>query len=138
LRAADLLEEIALARAGVLNLAVGEPGILTALQDSRPQIVMAAGHVLSAVNLRSAQNALADKANDTATPDDVRISLYLSLAASAKFYGNHLASDKVDALEAVVNDGKNAPVQSAAATARGALNLPADEARTLILKQSKV
>jgi hypothetical protein len=138
LRAADLLQNLALSHGQVINLGVVEPGLLAALNDVRPQIVIASGKVLSFLNSQSAQNALADKANDNATPTDVRVSLYESLAANARFFGNHLNSDQVDALEAVVSDGKQAQVQDAAGEARGALNLPATQAEALIMKQSKM
>jgi hypothetical protein len=38
----------------------------------------------------------------------------------------------------VVSTSTESAVRDAAAEARGALNLPADQARTLILKQSRV
>jgi hypothetical protein len=38
----------------------------------------------------------------------------------------------------VVSQGTDAPVRDAAAEARGALDLPADAARALIIKQSRV
>ena len=78
------------------------------------------------------------KANNAATPSDVRVSLYESLAESAKHMGNHLEPDAIADLEAVVSEGTDAPVRDAAAEARGALDLPADAARTLILKQSRL
>jgi hypothetical protein len=68
----------------------------------------------------------------------VRVSLYESLAESAKQIGNHLGSGQIEDLETVVSQGTDAPVRDAAAKARGALDLPADAARTLILKQSRV
>ena len=66
------------------------------------------------------------------------MSLYQSLADSAKHIGNRLDSDQVAALEQVVTGSGDASIRDAAAEARGALDLPADAARTLILKQSKV
>ena len=78
------------------------------------------------------------KANDDATPMDVRVSLYQSVAESAKHIGNRLEAGQIAGLEKVVSDSKDAAVRAAAAEARGALDLPADAARTLILKQSRV
>ncbi len=138
LQAASLLEKLALAHSHAFDMTVAEGGLLSALNDSRPPIAKAAGKVLATFNAVSAQNGLAMKANNAATPSDVRVSLYESLADSAKHMGNHLNSDEITDLETVVSEGTDPAVRDAAAEARGALDLPADAARTLILKQSRV
>jgi len=138
LEAASLLEKLAITRGHAFDMSVSEGGLLMALNDSRPPIAKAAGRVLATFNTVSAQNGLAIKANNAATPSDVRVSLYESLAESAKQIGNHLGSGQIEDLETVVSQGTGAPVRDAAAKARGALDLPADAARTLILKQSRV
>jgi hypothetical protein len=138
LQAASLLERLAITRGQAFDMSVAEPGLLAALNDSRPEIAEAAGRVLGTLNSATAQNGLAMKANNTATPADVRVSLYHSVADSAKHMGNHLTSEQVENLESVVSGSTDAAVRDAAAVARGALDLPADAARTLILKQSKV
>jgi hypothetical protein len=137
LQAAAVLQKVALTRGQAFDLSVAEGGLLSALNDKRGVIAMASGHVLSTINSSSAQNGLAIKANDEATPPEVRVSLYKSLADSAKHMGNHLDSAQISGLETVVSSSKAAEVRDAAAEARGALNLPADQARTLILKQSR-
>lgn len=138
LEAASLLEKLAITRGHAFDMSVSEGGLLSALNDPRPQIAQAAGKVLGSLNSISAQNGLAMKANNAATPSDVRVSLYQSLADSAKRIGNHLESDQIGGLENTVSTSTDAPVRDAAAQARGALDLPADAARTLILKQSRV
>jgi hypothetical protein len=138
LEAASLLEKIALTRGNAFDMSVSEGGLLSALNDSRPPIAMAAGKVLSTFNTVSAQNGLAMKANNPQTPSEVRVSLYQSVADSAKHMGNHLNADAIADLEKVVSEGTDAPVRAAAAEARGALDLPANAARTLILKQSRM
>jgi hypothetical protein len=138
LQAASLLEKLAITRGHALDVSVAEAGLLTALSDSRPQIASAAGKVLGTLVTTSAQNGLAEKANSTATPAEVRVSLYQSLAESAKHIGNHLDAEQIVDLEKVVSTSTESAVRDAAAEARGALNLPADQARTLILKQSRL
>jgi HEAT repeat protein len=138
LEAATLLEKLAITRGQAFDMSVAEGGLLQALNDPRPEIAKAAGRVLATLKSPSAQNGLALKANSTATPVDVRVSLYHSLADSAKHIGNHLDGEMVSALEHVVTDSTDASIRDAAAEARGALDLPADAARMLILKQSKV
>ncbi|MGD0463984.1 MAG: hypothetical protein ABSB74_15990 [Tepidisphaeraceae bacterium] len=138
LQAASLLEKLAITRGHGLDVSVAEAGLLTALSDSRPQIASAAGKVLGTLNTTSAQNGLAMRANNPSTPAEVRVSLYQSLAESAKHMGNHLDAEQIVDLEKVVSTSTESAVRDAAAEARGALNLPADQARTLILKQSRV
>jgi hypothetical protein len=138
LKAAQLLENLAICRGGVLDVSQAEAGVLTALADSRPPIVISAGRVLAMIDSPTAQNGLASKALDPATVSEERVALFKSLAANAKFYGNRLDSLKISQLEKVVAEEKDGAVRDAAAEARGALNLPADQARTLILSQSKM
>ncbi|HEX4055729.1 MAG TPA: hypothetical protein VHX86_15805 [Tepidisphaeraceae bacterium] len=138
LQAARLLEKLAITRGHALDVSVAEAGLLTALNDSRPEIAKAAGNVLGTLRSKSAQNGLAMKANNESTPTEVRVSLYQSLAESAKYIGNRLGGNEIAALEKVVSTNTDSGVRDAAAEARGALNLPADQARTLILKQSRL
>lgn len=138
LQAAAELQVLALTRGHALDVSVSEAGLLVALSDSRPEIAKAAGRVLGTLNSPSAQSGLAMKANQASTPADVRVSLYGSLGDSAKRLGNRLDSDQIALLEKVVAGDSNAAVRDAAAEARGALDLPADRARDLILKQSRV
>ena len=51
---------------------------------------------------------------------------------------NAATRDPLIALDQVIEQSANQDVKNAAAEARGALNLPADEAKTLIVKQSRV
>jgi len=85
-----------------------------------------------------AQTGLATKALDAQTAAPVRVSLFKSLVVSAKFFGNRLGPDKIAQIEQTVAGEKDPAIRSAAAEARGALNLPADQARALILAQSKM
>jgi hypothetical protein len=137
-RAAELMLKVGISRGQVFNLEPAKQALLGALSDKRPEIVKLAGQALALLNDADAQKALVATASDTATADDVKISLYKSLATSAKFFGNKLESSQVQTLESTVADATNLDVRSAAAEARGALNLPVDQAKALIVKQSKV
>jgi hypothetical protein len=138
LRSAGLLKNLAISRGQVLDLAAAEPTLLAALDDARPDIVKASGEVLGLMNSQNAQVGLLANASEDGVADDVKISLYKSLATNAKFYGNKLDDAQIAVLQGVVEKAENLDVRSAAAEARGALNLPADQARTLIVNQSRV
>jgi hypothetical protein len=99
--------------------------------------VKLAGTVLALLNDKDAQTGLITAATEEKTADDVKISLYKSLAINAKLFGNQLDASQITPLEAVIDQGTNNDLRSAAAEAHGALNLPADQAQKLILEQAK-
>ena len=135
LRAANLLARLAISRGQVLDLNASEQPLVAALGDKRPQIVQAVGEAVALLNSPRAQGALADRANDASSAPEIRVSLYRSLATSAKFYGNRLEGNQLGDLQQVVANEKNLDIRSAAAEARGALNLPAADAKALILQR---
>ena len=134
LRAAGLLGELAISRGQVLNLGPAQTTLLQALSDGRTEIVVAAGRVLGLINSADAQLGLLTKATDKGTDAQVKISMYNSLTTNAKFFGNQLPAEQVKALQQAVASESDLAIRSAAAEAHGALNLPADEVRQLLLK----
>jgi hypothetical protein len=133
-RAADLLARIAVNRSPVYDLTVALNLLLSALDDPRPDIVKDGATVLGLINSRQIQPALLQKANDPKTPDDLKIALFKALATN---FGNQLDETSINTLQQAVSDTANVPVRTAAAEARGALNLPADQAKQLVIDQSK-
>ena len=89
------------------------------------------------LNDKDAQVGLLAAAGQDKTPDDVKISLFKSLATNAKLYGDQLDASQLDPLEKAVDESTNNDVRSAAAEAHGALNLPSDQAQKLIVEQFK-
>jgi hypothetical protein len=100
--------------------------------------VKLAGQTVALLNDKDAQPALLTTASDEKTADDVKISLYNSLASSAKNFGSRLDENAINTLSKTVAEHANLQVRSAAAEARGALNLPPDQAKKLIVDQSRV
>ncbi|HEY0008434.1 MAG TPA: HEAT repeat domain-containing protein, partial [Tepidisphaeraceae bacterium] len=137
LRGGELLKRLAISRGQVLDLAPARGTLLGALEEARPEVVKIAGESLALMNDADAQRGIAIKATAEGVPDDVKVSLFNSVATGAKFFGNKLDQAQVDAIDRVLREAENAEVKAAAAEARGALNLPSDQARTLILDQSK-
>ena len=142
-RAADLLSEIAINHSPVYDINIALPLLLSALDDVRPQIVKDDATVLGVINTDpntqrdEIQRALLTKAGDEKTPDDLKIALYKGLATNARNFGNLLSSDDIAALQKTVAMAPNVEVRTAAGEARGAMNLPADQAKTLIVDQAK-
>ena len=136
-RAGEFLQKLAISNSPVLPIAPAKTSLLAALTDTRPDIVKLAGTVLALLNDKDAQTGLITAATEEKTADDVKISLYKSLAINAKLFGNQLDASQITPLEAVIDQGTNNDLRSAAAEAHGALNLPADQAQKLILEQAK-
>lgn len=135
LRSADLLSKLVINNNKVLDVTEAQPALLAALEDARPEVVKAVGNVLSLMNDKQVQNALANKASDEKAPDEVKVSLFKSLATHAKNHGNVLDADQIAMVQKAVASATSLDVRSAAAEARGALNLPVDQAKTLIIGQ---
>ena len=135
--AADLLAKIAVNRSPVFDLGVSLNQLLNALDDARPDIVKDDAIVLGLMNNDPIQPALLTKATDAKTADDLKVALYKSLATNARNFGDKLDSGQVDSLQQAVGAASDVGVRTAAAEARGALNLPADQAKQLIIGQSK-
>ena len=135
LRSANLLAKLAISRGQILDLSVAESELLAALGDKRADLVKAVGEAVALLNSPRSQGALADRAGDSKNPPEIRVTLYKSLATSGKFFGNHLDPNQLNDLQQTVMAEKDLNVRSAAAEARGALNLPAQDAKPLIVQR---
>jgi hypothetical protein len=134
LRAAHLLARLAISRGQVLDLHPGLTSLLGSLGDARPEISKAVGDTVALIESPQVQPALLDRAADPQTPEDVRASLYRSLATSAKFYGDQLQPQQIAALRQTVAGEPNQDIRSAAAEALGALNAPVQNVAQLIIQ----
>ena len=136
LRAANLLAKLATAEGKVFDVAAAEPTLLGALTDKRPENVKAVAGVLGTINSNNAQMALLDKAVNDATPAEVKTAEYKGIANNAKLYGSKLDAQRVEALRRAVKAEKDPAVRAAAGEALGALNLPAQQIRGMILERN--
>ena len=135
----DVLDRpLPISRGQVMDVSAARASLLLSLEDRRPEIVMLVGQTLALIDSPDAQAGLLNKALADDVGDDVEISLLNSLATSAKFFGNRLDAGSTERLLKVVAEETNLDVRSAAAEAHGALNLPADAAKKLIVDQMKV
>jgi len=135
LRSADLMAKLVINGNKVLDVSQAQAALLSSLEDTRPEVVKAVAGVLALLNDKQVQTALATKAGDEKAPDEVKIAVFKALATNAKNHGNLLDPDAIAIVQKSVAAGANLDVRSAAAEARGALNLPVDQAKTLILGQ---
>lgn len=132
-RAGELLKKVAISRGQIYDLSIARASLLNSLDDERPEIVMLAGEVLGLIDHGDAQAGLLAKAAASGVSDEVKVSLLRSLATSARFFGNLLDAEQVGVLESIVAGEAPLSVKDAAAEARGALNLPPEQSKALII-----
>jgi HEAT repeat protein len=137
IRGAQTLQRLAEGRVTSFDLTVVQPTLLASLNDKRPEVVKAVGDALAYMNSDEIQGSVLGAAIAEKTSDDVRISLLKSLAKNAKFFGKRVSTEALNDLQKLVDTAPNLDVRTAAAEARGAFNLSADQAKEMIVKQSK-
>ncbi|MBN2182138.1 MAG: HEAT repeat domain-containing protein [Sedimentisphaerales bacterium] len=144
LRAATVMHELALTRNPVIDLSLAQNVLVGATRDDRPQIQILVGETLAYLKSPVAQRAIAEMAlNTDNNPEDpngpnVRVSAFYSLATSAKLNANLLDDTIIDSIyELIKSEQGDSELRTAASTAYGALNLPSQKVKDLILDQSK-
>ena len=138
LRSAELLGKLAISRGQVLNLLDAQPTLLAALEDPRLDIAKACAFTLGLLNSQETPSALLSKGADDKTPDDVKVASLKAGAMSTRFYGNRLEAGQVDTLRKLTESATNPDVKNAAGEFLGALNLPSEQSKSLIVAQSRV
>jgi hypothetical protein len=137
-RAAKVRLESAQTRNPVIDLSAAQDTLIKATKDRRPEIQMLAGQILAHLDSPSAQRSIATMALDEANTMAVRLSAFGSLAISAKLNANLLDNELIDAIYSLVSSQQiDRQLHSAAAAAYGALNLPSQKVKDLILDQAK-
>ena len=138
LRAAKVMYELALTRNPAIDLSLAQDALVAAVNDERTQIKVLAGQTLAYLDSSVAQRAIAEMALNADNSLDEQISAFNSLATSAKLNANMLPETIIDGIYALIKSNQTDPdLRSAAAVAYGALNLPSQEVKDLILDQAK-
>ncbi len=138
LRSAQAMLNLALSRNPVINLSAAQNALISAINDERKEIQILSGQILAHLDSPGAQRAIAAMALDNNNAPDVRIAAFNSLTTSAKLNANMLVDPMVDAIYSLISSDQTDPeLRSAAAAAYGALNLPSQKVKDLILDQAK-
>jgi hypothetical protein len=138
LRAAKAMLKVAQTRNRVIDLSLALDVLINATNDKRTEIRTLAGQILAHLESPDAQRAIAAMALNSDNSLEVRISAFESLATSAKLNANMLIDQMLDGIYALISsDDTDAALRSAAAAAYGALNLPSQKVKDLILDQAK-
>jgi len=137
-RALRAMLGLARTRNPVIDLSAARTTLIQATQAEQADIQTLAGQVLAYFDSPDAQRSIAAMALDQANPMDVRLAAFDSLAVSAKLNASLLDNESIDAIYALVGSQQADPqLRSAAAAAYGALNLPSQRAKDLILDQAR-
>jgi len=137
-RAARVMLKLAQTRNRVIDLSAAQGALVNATKDKRPEIQILSGRILAHLDSPRAQRSIAEMALAETNNIDVRIAAFDSLAVSAKLNANLLNNEAIDAIYGLVSSQEaDQELRSAAASAYGALNLPSQKVKDLILDQAK-
>ncbi|MBP7053953.1 MAG: HEAT repeat domain-containing protein [Phycisphaerae bacterium] len=138
LRSAQTLHKLAVSRNPVIDLSLAQTALMAATNDKQQEIQVLAAQVLAYLNSPNAQRAIAEMAMDGGHEMSVRVSAFDALVDSAKLNGCMVPDAVVGAMYALIQSTETDPVlRAAAAAAFGALNLPSQKVKDLILDQAK-
>jgi hypothetical protein len=138
LRAVQALYHLAVTRNPVIDLSAAQSALQSAVWGKRSEIQVPAAQTLAHFDSPDAQRAIAGMALNTNNSQEVQISGFESLATSAKLNANMLPDETINAIYTLISSGTTDPaLRSAAAAAYGALNLPSQKVKDLILDQAR-
>jgi len=138
LRSVQAMHKLAVSRNPVIDLLLAMPALVAATRDPQQEIQVPAAQTLAYLNSPNAQRAIAEMAMDAAHGMPIQIAAFDALVGSAKLYGNLLPDAAVSAIYTLIQSSETDPaLRAAAAAAYGALNLPSQKVKDLILDQAK-
>ena len=137
-RSLNVMRQLAVSRNTVIDLMPALDTLVKATEIRRPDVQDVACEVLAYLESPDAQRAIAAVALEGDNPVELRIAAFESLGRSAKMHGSLLDEASIDGIYSLVGSKEADPsLRSAAAAAYGALNLPSERVKDLILDQSR-
>ncbi len=137
-RAARVMLKLAQTRNPVIDLSIAQSALINATMGNNGEIQILSGRVLAHLESPDAQRAIAAMGLIETNDMGVRLSAFDSLVVSAKLNANLLDEGMIDAIYSLVGSQDiDAELRSAAAAAFGALNLPSQKVKNLILDQAR-
>ncbi len=138
LRAARVINRLAVTGNEVLNLNEILESIIDSTYNENDEIKMLACDTLAYFEHPEAQQAIADMAFNEEFTQQMKIDSFSCLISSAKQNGNMLEDEKINKIYELLSSKTADPqLKDAAASCYGALNLPSEKVKDLILDQSK-
>ncbi|MFA5554834.1 MAG: HEAT repeat domain-containing protein [Phycisphaerae bacterium] len=138
LRAANVLLKLAIERNPVIDIGQAENALINAANDKREQIRLLAIQILAHLRTAEAQQSIASIALTASNPMNIRLAAFDALVTSAKINGSLLNDPTIDSIYSLVGSKQTDPqIRGAAASVFGALNLPSQKVKDLILDQAR-
>ena len=135
-RAANAVEYVGATSNKVYDITRAAGALADAADDPREEVRLAALAALAVMDLADAQRAIAKVAGDQANDENVRITAFNDLSASLRRFGNQLTDELAEAVIQVVTGEGSTELLNAAAQALGAMNLPSEKVKSLIMQTS--
>lgn len=137
-RSLEALLAVTIQRNPAFDLAVAEDALLAATRAPNTDYKVLGCQAIAGVNSSAAQQGITAVALDDRNDLEVRISAFEALATSAKRHGSLLPNMVIRKMYALIASGETeTDLRTAAAMAFGALNLPSEHVKDLILDQAK-
>ncbi|HDZ21199.1 hypothetical protein LCGC14_0276390 [marine sediment metagenome] len=133
-RAADAVYHLGLTANGTFDIERARLALAGALMADEPSVRVASARALAVLPSAAAQQAILALATDPAADIPIRVSGLGSLAASVRRFGNQLNDAHAKAILAIVTGNDPQDLRQAAAQVLGAMNLPSEQVRPLILQ----
>lgn len=133
IRAAKCLRLLAMTNNPAYDLTDATRSLIAALSDKRDSVRIASAQALAQFRAAEAQQAVAALSVDVDADEQVRIAAYTALSESVRRFGNQLTEKQVQAVIEDVMGAGSLEIRSAAAQAMGALALPSEKVKELIL-----
>jgi hypothetical protein len=134
--ALGLFKMIAADHKSIYDINDAVPALTNTIKSKDAATATAAATILGDINSADAQRALASAALSADAAPTMKAPLLNALAESAKHTGNTLDASDVNSLIKIVQTETDPAIRTSAATALGALNVPSNQASTLILQQT--
>ena len=133
-RAAEAIRHLGLTGNAVFDISLAEGTLAATVKDQREEVRLAASKALAVMKSAAAQRAIASLAVDAQTPERVRVEAFKDLSDSLRRYGNQLTEPLSESVVAVVGGSGSPELLNAAAQALGAMALPSEKIKSLIVK----
>lgn len=132
LQAARTLEAIAAHGRTVFDVTGAEPALIADLSSTSEELRATCAEVLARIPTPTAQRSIAYVAMDDKNSESLRVSVFGSLARSARLAGNQLEPQQVARLLDIAKNEPSLILRTAASQALGALNLADNQASAII------
>ena len=132
-KAAQAIHTLGLTGCETFDLERTRPMLIGALMVETDQVRVAAAKALAVLSSVQAQQSIVALVADRFAEDPTRIAGLVALAESVRRYGNQLDQPQAEVILGIVTGDGSQPLREAAAQALGAMDLPSDQIKPLIL-----